>query len=121
MRRNNVVFLVGEVVEYAFREMDVEGEQIPVLDLLLQTDSRDLSGRHKVMALGQQAVELSYLLVASQVPTEVMVLGWLRNGQRDSVVVTERVTAIVDSRTRQIAVSKIREHQRKENSQRLGS
>ena len=116
MRRNNVVFLVGEVIAYTRREMDIENVATSVLDLLLLTDTLELSGRHKVMVLGQQAIELSYLLAAASKPIEVMVLGWLSNGHTDTVVITDRVTAIVDPRTRQVAVSALRKHSQTVNS-----
>jgi hypothetical protein len=58
MRRNNLVFLWGSIVEYAEREVKHEATTVPLIDLLVQTDKPEISGQHKVMVRGQQAQEL---------------------------------------------------------------
>lgn len=109
MRRNNLVFLVGEVLTYAQREIEVAGEITPVLDLLLLTDSVDVSGHHKVMIRGQQAEEMKYFLTSVALsPLEVMILGWLYSGKKENIVIAERVTAIVDRKVRQQVVAALR-------------
>lgn len=111
--RNNVVFLVGEVLTYARRESELDGKRVPVLDLILLTDKTTVSGRHKVMVYGKQAVETGYLLVSVKDSfLELMVLGWLFSGQEEVVVIAERVTAVVDHKTRSLAFSAL-SHSRK--------
>jgi hypothetical protein len=109
MRRNNLVFLVGEVLTYAQRDMEISGEIQPVIDMLLLTDNIEVSGQHKVMVRGRQAHEMSYFLAAAALtPLEVMILGWLYSGKKENIVIAERVTAIVDRKTRQVAIAAIR-------------
>lgn len=107
--RNNVVFLVGQVLTYTRREAELDGKMVPVLDLILLTDKTTVSGRHKVMVYGKQAVETGYLLVSVKDGfLELMVLGWLFSGQDEVVVIAERVTAVVDRKTRSLAFSALK-------------
>lgn len=114
MRRNNNVFLVGNVVHYVEREVTVEkGKKVPLIDLLLQTEKPEISREHKVVVRGRQAEELHHFLQAAQPELpDVMVLGWLHSGQ-ESIVMAERVTVLVCREVRQAAVEAIKQSRSK--------
>jgi len=115
MRRNNVVFMVGEVIAYTRREMEINESLTPVMDILLLTDSIDISGQHKIMVQGQQTVELTYLLATvTDRPVEVMIIGWLYSDRDTSIVIAERVTAILDIRTREIVALAMSKHRQED-------
>ena len=117
MRRNNVVFMVGEVIAYTRREMEINESLTPVMDILLLTDSIDISGQHRIMVRGQQTVELTYLFAAvTDRPVEVMIIGWLYSDHDTSIVIAERVTAVLDSRTRKVAASAMSKHRQEDQS-----
>ncbi|MBX3001376.1 MAG: hypothetical protein KF893_22835 [Caldilineaceae bacterium] len=116
MRRNNNVFLVGTIMQYAERTMEVEGKCMPLIDLLLQTDSPKVSGQHKVLVRGRQAEELKHFLqVAHPDLPDLMVLGWLRSVPDESLVMAERVTVLTSKEVRRAAVAAIRQ-EREESS-----
>jgi hypothetical protein len=82
---------------------------VPLIDLLVQTDKPEISGQHKVMVRGQQALELRCFLQAAQPDLPVVaVLGWLRSGKQESIVMAERVTVLANREVRQLAVEAIK-------------
>lgn len=117
MRRNNTVFLVGSVVEYAEREAQFEGKSLPLIDLVLQTDKPEISAPHKVVVRGRQVLELKCFLQAAQpeVP-DVAVLGWLRSSGNECLVMAERVTVLTNREVRRKAVEAIQRAQASEPS-----
>jgi hypothetical protein len=57
----------------------------------------EVSGEHKVMVRGQQALELRCFLQAAQPELpDVVVLDWLRSGRQESTVMAERVTVLAN-------------------------
>jgi hypothetical protein len=112
MRRNNLVFMWGAIVQYAEREVKHEETVLLLIDLLLQTDKPDISGQHKVLVRGQQALELRCFLQAAQPDLpEVAILGWLRSGRQESIVMAERVTVLTTREIRRVAVEAIKRMQ----------
>jgi hypothetical protein len=109
MRRNNLVFMWGAIVEYAERGVKHAAASVPLIDLLVQTDKPEVSGQHKVMVRGQQALELRCFLQAAQPELpDVVVLGSLRSGRQESIVIAERVTVHANREVRQLAVEAIK-------------
>jgi len=112
MRRNNLVFMWGMIVDYAEREVKHEEGTLPLIDLLLRTDKPEISDQHKVIVRGQQALELRCFLQAAQPELpEVVIVGWLRSGRQESIVMAERVSVLVRHEIRQVAVEAIKRMQ----------
>lgn len=108
MRRNNVVFLVGQVVQPEGRVVDVDGVPTPVIHMAVRTDPASQE-QPTVVVRGRQALELSHFLQASPTPLRVMVLGWLHSpSQGPGWVMADRVTAIAPHPVRQAAIASLR-------------
>lgn len=108
-RRNNSVFLVGTPAGLSERTVETQEGPLLVLDLHLRTDKPEITGLHRVVVRGRQAHEVKYFLKAAEpeVP-DLYVLGWLRSGGKESVVIAERVTVLTNRHVRQTAVDAIR-------------
>ena len=108
-RRNNSVFLVGTPAGLNERTVQTQDGELLVLDLYLRTDKPEITGLHRVIVRGRQAQEVKYFLKAAdpEVP-DLYVLGWLRSGEKENVVIAERVTVLTSRHVRQTAVEAIR-------------
>ena len=108
-RRNNNVFLVGTPVGLNERTVQTEEGELLLLDLYLRTDKPEITGLHRVIVRGRQAQEVKYFLQAAEPEMpDLYVLGWLRSGEKESVVMAERVTVLTSRAVRQTAVEAIR-------------
>ncbi|MFZ1753633.1 MAG: hypothetical protein WBO46_03120 [Caldilineaceae bacterium] len=108
-RRNNSVFLVGTPASLSERTVHTQAGELLVLDLYLRTDKPEITGLHRVVVRGPQAQEVKYFLKAAEPEMpDLYVLGWLRSGGKESVVIAERVTVLTNRHVRQTAVEAIR-------------
>ena len=107
-RRNNCVFLVGTPAGLNERTVQTQEGPLLILDLSLRTDKPEITGLHRVIVRGRQAQEVKYFLKAAdpEVP-DFYVLGWLRSGEKENVVIAERVTVLTNRHIRQTAVEAI--------------
>lgn len=116
MQRSNMVFLMGKIVQYAEREGQGKGKPIKFLDMLLLTDRPDISGWHRVVVQGQQVEEVKHFLTVTQPELpDVVVLGWLRSGEQECIVMADRITMLVTSSVRRVAVEALRRTQEAKN------
>ena len=108
-RRNNNVFLVGTPAGLRERTVQTKDGPLPLLDIYLRTDKPEITGLHRVIVRGRQAQEVRHFLQAAdpEIP-DLYVLGWLRSGEKESVVMAERVTVLTSQDVRQSAVEAIR-------------
>ena len=104
MKKQNSVYLSGELAEVTCETVLRDGSPAPVVHATLVTDHPAYGGHHRVLFADRLALELRAFRAANQdAPLEVTVDGWLRSQRGQVVVVADRVMYHVSDAVRQEA------------------
>ena len=113
MKRRNVVFLGGPLLEVATRMDVVDNTSKQVLVGTVVTDLQGCGGYHPVVFLERQAIEVlvfrQYAMQQGQVKLTVTVDGWLRSAPHLPAIVADRVKIDVAESVRRQAAQRVQE------------
>ena len=112
MKKQNSVYLSGELVQPEHRRITVGEQATEAIYATVVTDHPSYGGHHPVIFLADLALELLAFQGVVAGPLQVTVAGWLRSTNGAAVVIVDRVMILNATQEQRAQVARFKAQQK---------